>query len=165
MNYLQYSLAKIRLQVTSICARFAKFHLESTIKNTRGAQGTIHHRYEVFLSCCKQQEKAAVLLRRVASQNLCTPLLNVDLGIQHYMVKPALAKVSTRMDTELAITRHRYGDWGDVSSAQWLANNKALGQADGQVLSRYPLYGGGYFLVFTDLKRGRTHMRLECESA
>ena len=95
------------------------------------------------------------MLKRAKNENPDKPFLKIDLGIEHYVVQPYVANKITRHEAEVALTRHRYGDWGDVSVHHWLCNNEGTKDPYGIIRSRYPLFGGGYFNVETD-KRART---------
>ena len=68
-------------------------------------------------------------------------------------------------DVELAamfITRHQHGDWGDVDSEDWGANNSAL-RYGSRILSTYKLLGAGVLWIITEADRATTTLLLPDE--
>ena len=161
MNRIKYIFAKARLVLTTCRAKAAKDLMDKVIRSTKAKKEEIDYSYENFLKRCKQQEKAAVMLKRAKNENPNKPFLKVDLGVEHFTVLPDAANKLTRHDVEVAITRHRYGDWGDVSVHHWLCNNEGTKDPCGIIRSRYPLFGGGYFSVETDKRSKITRIGLE----
>lgn len=155
MNRIKFFFAKIRLALANRRANVAKELMDKVIRSSRAKTEEIDYTYENFLKRCKQQEKAAVMLKRAKNENPDKPFLKIDLGVEHYIVQPDVSNKVTRHDVEVAVTRHRYGDWGEVSDHHWLCNNEGAKDPCGIIRSRYPLFGGGYFSVETD-KRART---------
>lgn len=155
MNRIKYFFAKIRLALATCRAKTAKDLMNKVIRSSRTKKEEIDYSYENFLKRCKQQEKAAVMLKRAKKGNPNRPFLNVDLGIEHFTVLPDAASKLTRHDALVAVTRHRYGDWGEISDYHWLCNNEGTKDPCGIIRSRYPLFGGGYFNIETD-KRSKT---------
>lgn len=155
MNYIKYLFAKIRLTFATCKVNIAKGLMNKVIRSSRAKTEEIDNSFENFLKHCKKQEKAAVMLKRTKNKNPNKPFLDIDLGIEHFIVQPDVADKITRHEAEVALTRHRYGDWGDVSVHHWLCNNEGAKDPCGIIRSRYPLFGGGYFSVETD-KRART---------
>ena len=161
MNRIKFFFAKIRLALTNRRAIVAKELMDKVIRSTRAKKEEIDYSYENFLKRCKQQEKAAIMLKRATNGNPDKPFLKIDLGIEHYIVQPDVANKITRHEAEVAITRHRYGDWGEVSNHHWLCNNEGVKDPCGIIRSRYPLFGGGYFSVETDKRSKITRIGLE----
>lgn len=155
MNRIKFFLAKIRLAVANRRAIVAKDLMDKVIRSSRAKAEEIDYTYENFLKCCRQQEKAAIMLKRAKNEQTNKPFTKVDLGIEHYIVQPDVSGKVTRHDVEVAVTRHRYGDWGEVSDNHWLCNNESAKDPCGIIRSRYPLLDGGYFSVETD-KLART---------
>ena len=161
MNLIKYLIANIRLAFAAKKAVDARDFMNRVIKSSRAAKDEIDSSYENFLDCCKRQEKAAVMLKRVKRRNTGKPMLNIDLGIEHFFVQPDVSDKITRLDAEVAVTRHRYGDWGEITPYLWRCNNKCAKAHDGIIRSRYPLFSGGYFNVETDKCSGETKICLE----
>ena len=161
MNRIKFFFAKIRLALANRRAIVAKGLMDKVIRSSRAKKEEIDYSYENFLKRCKQQEKAAVMLKRATNGTPDKPFLKVDLGIEHFTVLPDAANKLTRHDVEVAITRHRYGDWGEVSNHHWLCNNEGVKDSCGIIRSRYPLFGGGYFSVETDKRSKITRIGLE----
>lgn len=161
MNRIKFFFAKIRLALANRRAIVAKELMDKVIRSTRAKKEEIDYSYENFLKRCKQQEKAAIMLKRATNGNPDKPFLKIDLGIEHFTVLPDAANKLTRHDVEVAITRHRYGDWGEVSNHHWLCNNEGVKDSCGIIRSRYPLFGGGYFSVETDKRSKITRIGLE----
>ena len=160
MNRIKYIFAKARLVLTTCRAKAAKELMDKVIRSTKAKKEEIDYSYENFLKRCKQQEKAAVMLKRAKNENPDKPFLKIDLGIEHYIVQPDVSNKITRHEAEVALTRHRYGDWGDVSVHHWLCNNEGAKDPCGIIRSRYPLFGGGYFNVETDKRAKITKIYL-----
>lgn len=161
MNRINFFFAKIRLALANRRAIVAKGLMDKVIRSSRAKKEEIDYSYENFLKRCKQQEKAAVMLKRATNGTPDKPFLKVDLGIEHYIVLPDVADKITRHEAEVALTRHRYGDWGEVSNHHWLCNNEGVKDPCGIIRSRYPLFGGGYFSVETDKRSKITRIGLE----
>lgn len=164
MNRVKYFCAKIRLTLANRRANIAKNRMDKVIFSSRAKKEEIDCTYEVFLKRCRQQEKAAIMLKRAKNEIPGKPFLPVDLGIEQYTVLPKAAEKLTRHDVEVAVTRHRYGDWGAVSDRHWMNNNAGVKDPCGIIRSRYPLFGGGYFRVETDQRARTTKLYLDGEA-
>ena len=162
MNHIKYLIAKIRLFFAHNRASAAKEHMNNVIRSSRAAQDEIDDSYENFLKRCKQQEKAAIAVKRLRGDS-DNPILDVDLGVEHFVIAPSISGRITRLDAEVAVTRHRYGDWGEVTLQNWRSNNAEAKNPYGIIRSRYPLFGGGYFIVETDKRANRTEVYLDGE--
>lgn len=160
MNYIKYLFAKIRLTFATCKVNIAKGLMNKVIRSSRAKTEEIDNSFENFLKHCKKQEKAAVMLKRTKNKNPNKPFLDIDLGIEHFIVLPDVADKITRHESIVAVTRHRYGDWGEVSGYNWLCNNEGAKDPCGIIRSRYPLFGGGYFSVETDKRAKITKMYL-----
>ena len=164
MNRIKFFFAKIRLALANRRAIVAKELMDKVIRSTRAKKEEIDYSYENFLKRCKQQEKAAIMLKRATNGNPDKPFLKIDLGIEHYIVLPDVADKITRHEAEVAITRHRYGDWGEVSKDTWQCNNAGVNYDMGVICSRYPLFGGGFFNIETDKRTNLTRVYLGGEA-
>ncbi len=164
MNRIKYIFAKARLVLSTCRAKAAKDLMDKVIRSTKAKKEEIDYSYENFLNRCKQQEKAAVMLKRAKNENPNKPFFKVDLGIEHFTVLPDVANKLTRHDVEVAITRHRYGDWGEVSKDTWQCNNAGVNYDMGVICSRYPLFGGGFFNIETDKRTNLTRVYLGGEA-
>ena len=164
MNRINFFFAKIRLALANRRAIVAKELMDKVIRSTRAKKEEIDYSYENFLKRCKQQEKAAIMLKRATNGNPDKPFLKIDLGIEHFTVLPDAANKLTRHDVEVAITRHRYGDWGEVSKDAWQCNNAGVNYDMGVICSRYPLFGGGFFNIETDKRTNLTRVYLGGEA-
>lgn len=162
MNHIKYLIAKIWLFFAHNRANSAKERMNSVIRSSRAAQDEIDDCYENFLKRCKEQEKAAIAVKRLRCDT-DMPILDTDLGVEHYVVHSSVSGRITRLDAEVAVTRHRYGDWGEVTLQNWRSNNAEVSNPYGIIRSRYPLFGGGYFIVETDKRAGKTEVYLDGE--
>ena len=161
MNRIKYFFAKIRLTLTTCRAKTAKKLMNKVIAGSRVKAEEIDYTYENFLKRCKQQEKAAVMMKRAKNENTDKPFLSVDLGIEHFIVQPDAANKLTRHDIETAITRHRYGDWGEVSADLWRCNNAGINYKYGVIRSRYSFFAGEHFYIETDKRTNTTRIYLD----
>ncbi len=162
MNHIKYLVAKIRLFFAHSRANSAKERMNTVIRSSRAAQDEIDNSYEGFLKRCKEQEKAAIAVKRLRCDR-DMPILDIDLGVEHFILLPNISGRITRLDAEVAVTRHRYGDWGEVTLQNWRSNNAEIRNPYGIIRSRYPLFGGGYFIVETDKRAGKTEVYLDGE--
>ena len=162
MNYIKYLIAKIRLFYAHWRAVVAKDYMNKVVCYSRGAQGEIKDCYEKFLTRCKEQEKAAIAIKRLRPEN-DMPIMDIDLGVEHFIIQSNSSGKITRLDAEVAVTRHRYGDWGEVTIQNWRSNNAEANNPYGIIRSRYPLFGGGYFIVETDKRVNITEVYLDGE--
>lgn len=160
MNRIKYLIAKIRLFFAHNRVNAAKLRMNNVIRSSRAAQDEIDDSYDNFLKLCKDQEKAAVAVKRFNGDPQC-PILDIDLGVKHFTIHPDASSRMTRLDAEVAVTRHRYGDWGDVNKKKWWDNNAAASVSWGTIRSRYPLFDGGYFVVETVVQTGKTSVYLD----
>lgn len=160
MNRIKYFFAKIRLVFTACRAKSAKDLMNKVIISSRAKKEEIDYSYENFLKRCKQQEKAAVMLKRAKKENPGRPFLKVDLGIEHFNVSAVASNWINRLDIEKAITRHQYGDWGEVSEHHWLCNNEGVKDPCGIIRSCYLSAGNRYFFVETDKAAKTTNIYL-----
>ncbi len=165
MKHVTILSAKLRLKLTRFRVKIAKNRMNREFRSARTEKAKMGNRYERFLACCKEQERAAVTLKRLVSRRSDTPILKTDLGVEHYIIQPDLADKITRLEAETALTRHRYGDWGYLSRRRWRENNEKVIRGDGILRSRYPLYGKGFFVVETDRSRKVAVMYAEGKSA
>ena len=58
-----------------------------------------------------------------------------------------------------ALSRHKKGDWGDVSMEDWLSNNYALSHGE-RLLSSYCTVEGVKFWIITEADRSATTVLL-----
>ena len=162
MNHIKYLIAKTRLFYAHCRVAIAKDYMTNLVCYSRGAYDEITTSYDTFLKWCKQQEKAAIALKRLQC-DADYPILDIDLGVEHFLIRSNSSGEITRMDAEVAVTRHRYGDWGEVTLQNWRCNNTEVSNPYGIIRSRYPLHGGGYFIVETDKRKCITEVYLDGE--
>lgn len=67
-----------------------------------------------------------------------------------------------RLDPMPYFRRHTRGDWGDVSDAQWQANNTAL-QSGGSLESQYTVHRELSIRIVTSTERDQTSITLPSE--
>ncbi len=60
------------------------------------------------------------------------------------------------------LNRHRTGDWGEVDSEDWAANDQAVTQGE-RVLSAYTLKDGVRLWIITEADRAATTILLPSE--
>jgi hypothetical protein len=60
------------------------------------------------------------------------------------------------------LTRHSYGDWGDLTDADWKENNYSVTRPL-RLLSAYPLANGTTLWVITEADRSATTLLLPSE--
>lgn len=161
MNRLNYLFTKLRLHIAEHRALLAKSKMESAIKSSRNATESMSRRYQRFLSLSAKREQIAVSLKRFTRKKTNRPILKVNLDIGSITVSPNAENVITKLDIEMALTRHKNGDWGDVSKKDWSYNNEAAQSGSGKLFSRYSYFGGDFFTIRTDLNRKTTSIQLE----
>lgn len=163
MNYIGYLLLKIRLLFIRMRVNTAKKHVLSGIQSSRHTTGNIDRSYRQFLDLSARQEELAVAMRRIIYKNTDSPMLSVKIDTGSVCVSPKAQNLLTDFDKEMALIRHRNGDWGEVSIPNWKDNNEAVLSDTGKLLSRYPCHGGGFFFIETDLSIPKTVIRLRGE--
>lgn len=163
MNYISYLWVKIRLLFIRLRVNAAKKHMLSGIQNSHYTTGNIDRSYRQFLGLSARQEELAVAIRRIAHKNTDCPMLSVKIDTGRVCVSPEAQNLLTDFDKEMALTRHRNGDWGEPTEQNWRDNNEAVRYKMGKLLSRYPHHNGGFFLIETDLRTPKTIIRLEGE--
>ena len=161
MNYIGYLWFKIRLLFIRMRVNAAKKHMLSGIQSSRHTTGNIDRSYRQFLDLSARQEELAVAMRRITHKNTDFPMLNVKIDTGSVCVSPEAQNQLTDFDKEMALIRHRNGDWGEPSIPNWKENNEAVLSDTGKLLSRYPCHGGGFFFIETDLSIPKTNIRLE----
>lgn len=163
MNYIGYLWLKIRLLFIRMRVNTAKKYMLSGIQSSRHTTGNIDRSYRQFLDLSLRQEELAVALRRIARKNTDRPMLHVKIDTGRVCVSPEAQNLLTDFDKEMALIRHRNGDWGETSIPNWQDNNEAVRSDTGKLLSRYPCHSGGFFLIETNRRIPKTHIRLEGE--
>lgn len=163
MNYIGHLCLKIRLLFMRLRVHSAKKCMLSGIQSSSHTTGNINRSYRQFLDLSSRQEQVAVALRRIARKNTNRPILIVKIDTGSVSVSPEAQNFLTDFDREMALTRHRNGDWGEPAAQNWWDNNEAALSGNGKLLSKYPYHGGGFFLIETDLHIPKTHIRLEGE--
>lgn len=163
MNYISYLWFKIRLLFIRLRVNAAKKHMLSGIQNSHYTTGNIDRSYRQFLDLSERQEELAVAVRRITHKNTNFPMLNVKIDTGIVSISPEAQNLLTDFDKEMALTRHRNGDWGEPTAQNWRDNNEAVRYEMGKLLSRYPHHDGGFFLIETDLRIPKTNIRLEEE--
>lgn len=161
MKKIKLLFLKFRLLWTTVGAQVAEKIMNKVINSTKAAEDEMDFCYENFIRRAKQQAKAQVEYLREIGRPDGNPQIDVDLGVEHYIVKPDLAGKITRFDMETALTRHRYGDWGDVTNFSWVINNSYAKNRCGTIRSRYSINDNEHFIVKTDMDSRRTEMFME----
>lgn len=159
MNLIKYIIAKLRLSIATANAQASKNSMNKVIKSSKAAKEEIDDSYDNFLKQCKKQEKARIGLKRIQRESGNRPILNADLGTVHYVVSPEIADKLTRFDIEMAVTRHRYCDWGKVNLATWKSNNDAVIGHKGVICSKHSLYGNGFFIIEGNVNSNTVNVR------
>lgn len=62
-------------------------------------------------------------------------------------------------NVDLALFQHANGNWGDCTTEEWLANNRAAANAS-RIFSVYSVRGVGSFWIFTEADRSATIVTL-----
>lgn len=163
MNYIGYIWLKIRLLFIRMRVNTAKKHMLSGIQSSRHTTGNIDRSYRQFLDLSSRQEELAVAIRRITHKNTDFPMLNVKIDTGNVCVSPEAKKLLTDFDKDMALIRHRNGDWGETSIPKWRSNNEAVSFGMGKLRSRYPCRSGGFFFIETDLCIPKTVIKLGSE--
>ena len=74
-------------------------------------------------------------------------------------ITAAAAQVLSSQEVLQAVARHAAGDWGELDTDDWAANEKAL-RNGGRLLSVYETNGGSRFYVITESDRQVTTLLL-----
>lgn len=84
---------------------------------------------------------------------------NIRVPLGRTLATLGVLEVTTRAEQNIAFTRHSRGDWGDVCSEDWQANDQAL-QNGGRLLSVYHTVSGTKFWIITEADRSATTILL-----
>ena len=87
---------------------------------------------------------------------------NIRVPLGRTLATPGVLEVTTPTERNIAFNRHARGDWGDVSEADWRANDWAL-QAGERLLSVYQTLGGIKFWIIPEADRSATTILLPSE--
>ncbi len=162
-NPFAYLLLKTRLWLATKRTKAAKKVMEDSIRNTRLATADIDGSYADFLEKAKEQEAAAVALRRLQRKQSVNPILSVYVDTGTVTVTDSAQAELTKLDTELALTRHRLGDWGKADVYRWCQNNQAALSFKGFIRSAYTCFGNKRFCIHTDYDTYTTRICMEDE--
>lgn len=163
MNYICYLWLKVRLLFIRVRVHSAKKRVLSEIQNSRNTTEDMNLSYRQFLDLSSRQEELAVAIRRITHKNTNFPMLNVKIDTGSVCVSPEAQNLLTDFDKDIALIRHRNGDWGETSIPNWRSNNEAVFFGMGKLRSRYPCHGGGFFFIETDLCIPKTVIKLGSE--
>lgn len=163
MNLILFFITRIRLSF-AICKRHAaKRTLSSAISISQAASTGVNEYFERFIDISNQCEKLAVEYKRLKSLNSDKPLLKVCLELGNVETSSKSDVILTKLDIETALTRHKYGDWGELNERQWQRNNKIAQAGMGIVRSCYENHSGNRICVDTCMPSGDTLLHLENE--
>lgn len=163
MNPILFLITKIRLFFAICRKKAAKKTLNSAIAISRAASGGVNDYYNRFLEISLKCERLAVEYKRLKSLKTERPLLQVCLPLGNIETSSQSEVELTKLDIETALTRHKYGDWGELSETQWLRNNNIAKSGEGIVRSCYEYHDGNRFYVDTCMPGGDTLLHLEGE--
>lgn len=163
INPFEYLSTKIRLFIAVKRTAAAKKVMEHSIQHTRNATADIDQSYNCFLEKARQQEVLAVKLRRLQRRKSLYPILDVQVNAGSVTLTGPAEKELTKLDMELALTRHRHGDWGGADPIQWKANNRAAQSSAGFIRSLYDCFGNKRFCILTDCDKHTTQICMEGE--
>ena len=163
MNPILFLITKIRLFFAICRKRAAKKTLQSAISISQAASEGVNEYFKHFLDVSLKCEKLAVEYKRLKSLKTEKPLLKVSLPLGCVQTSSKSEIALTKLDIETALTRHRYGDWGELTAGQWQRNNNIAKSGKGIVRSCYEYHGGNKFYIDTCMPGGDTLLHLEGE--
>jgi hypothetical protein len=82
---------------------------------------------------------------------------NISLG--RVVITCGAERVIPPSDVQIALRRHHSGDWGDVSPADWTANEVAV-KCEDRLISSYFASNGVKFWIITEANREATTVLL-----
>jgi hypothetical protein len=90
------------------------------------------------------------------------PPINLPLG--RLLSTPGAIEAMAKADQEPLelLSRHRTGDWGEVDSEDWVANDQAVIQGE-RILSAYTLKDGVRLWIITEADRAASTILLPSE--
>ena len=89
--------------------------------------------------------------------NKTTQAVCIELG--RTLATPGAMERTTPMERQVALLRHRHGDWGDVSAEDWQSNDWAF-MRNGRLFSVYHAIDGTKFWIITEADRSATTILL-----
>ena len=163
MNPILFFIAKIRL-IFAICRkRAARRTLQSAISISQATSGSVNDYFKHFLDVSVECERLAVEYKRLKSYKTDKPLLKLCLPLGKVETSSKSEVVLTKLDIETALTRHKHGDWGELTVSQWQRNNNIASSGEGILRSCYAYHSGERICVDTCMPGGDTLLHLEDE--
>ena len=86
------------------------------------------------------------------STQRCTALSPEPLELGTIVITPAANAALSAEEVLSAVSRHTYGDWGELDAEDWIANKRALVDSE-RILSAYCSGNGAKFYVITEWHR------------
>jgi len=80
---------------------------------------------------------------------------DIRIPLGRMVVTANASSILTGSDINAAISRHRSGDWGEVSTSDWKANDGAVKHGE-RILSAYTSGGNDKFWIITEADRSST---------
>ena len=148
MNPILFLITKIRLAFAICRKRAAKRTLTTAIGISQTASDAVSEYFNRFLEISLDCERPVL--------KICLPMGNVETSSKSEIAL-------TKLDIETALTRHKYGDWGELTVGQWERNNNIAKSGEGIVRSCYEYHGGNKFYIDTCMPGGDTLLHLEGE--
>lgn len=163
MNPILFLITRIRLFFAICRKRAAKKTLQSAISISQAASEGVNEYFNRFMEISLKCERLAVEYKRLRSFKTDRPLLKVALPLGNVETSSKSEVALTKLDIETALTRHKFGDWGELSILQWQRNNRIALAGEGVVRSCYEYKDGNRFYVDTCMPGGDTLLHLEGE--
>ena len=163
MNFILFWTTKFRLFFAVCKTRAVKRTLQSAISISQNASASVKEYFDRLLKVSIECEKLAVEHKRLCSLKSDKPLLKVCLSLGVVETSSKSEVKLTKLDIETALTRHKYGDWGELSVAEWSRNNRIAQSGSGIIRSFYKSKGKDTICINTCMPSGDTLLHLEDE--
>lgn len=163
MNPILFLITKIRLFFAICRKRAAKRTLTTAIGISQTASDAVSEYFNRFLEISLECERLAVEHKRLISYKTEKPVLKICLPMGNVETSSKSEIALTKLDIETALTRHKHGDWGELTVGQWERNNNIAKSGEGIVRSCYEYHGGNKFYIDTCMPGGDTLLHLEGE--
>ncbi len=161
MTFLNYLFTRTCLFFASVRSAAAKRRVLSALQSTRTATGCMGASYERFLLCAADRENLAVRLKRCMRKKEKPPILNKQIDTGTLSIPDTVKQRLTRYEVEMALTRHRCCDWGEIDDRQWQVNNRHAQLGCGKVSSVFDGASGSALRITTDLSAKTTQLLME----
>ncbi len=161
--HIKVFLYFFRLQYLLLKMNRAQHHLHAAFQASHVHNNVVRQKYQKMLNLSIKFEHDRIEVKRLMQDKGAGKKLLPIPNITGEVEITSLAKQSlVQLEIQIAMERHKNGDWGNISLFDWISNNKCLVEG-GTITSRYKSSKGVDFLITTNELHTKTKIMLEEE--